>query len=130
LDGDGQPVPFLAPGEPATFRMHYEASTPVAEVVFGLGFMHESGANVAGPNSGYERAFSAEAGPGFVDFQVDRLALQPGVFRISTAAVSRGHTYDYQDREYELRIRADKASSEPGMTKFFGTWNMEQGLTK
>jgi lipopolysaccharide transport system ATP-binding protein len=130
LDADGQVVPFLAPGEPATIRMHYAAATPVAEVVFGLGFTHESGVNVAGPNSGYEHAFKLDAGAGLVDFRIDRLPLQPGVFRLTTAVVDRGHTYDYQDREYELRVRADKSSAEPGMTKFFGTWSIEQGMAR
>ena len=127
LNGDGEVVPFLAPEEPATIRMRYVASQPIDEVVFGLAFMHESGVNIAGPNSGYEHAFKIDAGSGFVDFKIDRLALQPGVFRLSAAAVDRGHTYDYQDREYELRVRAEKSSGEPGMTKFFGKWAIEQG---
>ena len=129
LDGDGNQVSFLAPAEPATVRIHYDASVPIAEAIFGLGFLHESGVTVAGPNSGYERAFKVDAGSGFVDFTMPRLSLQPGVFRVSTAVVDRGHTYDHQDREYELRVRADKGSTEPGMTKFFGEWSIEQGVT-
>jgi hypothetical protein len=29
-----------------------------------------------------------------------------------------------------LRVRADKSSAEPGMTKFFGTWSIEQGVDR
>ncbi len=70
------------------------------------------GVNIAGPNSGYgERAFKVAAGRGLRRLH-DRphLPLQPGVFLVSTAVVDRGHTYDYHDRAYELRVRADMRS--------------------
>ena len=97
------------------------AREPMAEVVFGLGFVHESGVTVAGPNSGA----SGQSVPrierqGFVDFRVPRLTLQPGVYQVSAAAVSKGHVYDHVDRAYELRVRG--TSSEPGLTRMFGEW--------
>ncbi len=131
LNGRGETVPFLMAAEPCTVRIHYSAQTPLAEVVFGLSFVHESGINVAGPNSGYgDSAFKVDAGIGFVDFEMPEFALQPGVFRVTTAIVDRGHTYDYQDRQYELRVRSDTASVEPGMTKLFGSWSIRQGVDR
>lgn len=131
LDGDGNVVPFLGSGDPCTFRMHYVANTTLPEVTFGLGFQHESGVNVAGPNSGMGpgETFKVSAGAGMLDFHVERLSLQPGAFLISAAAVNRGHTYDFVDREYSLRIRAETGSAEPGMTRFFGTWSLHEGVS-
>jgi lipopolysaccharide transport system ATP-binding protein len=127
LDGSGAVVPFLMSGEPATIRLHYDATVDVPEAVFGLAFVHESGVTVAGPNSGFgDRAFQVVAGGGHVDFHLDRFALQPGMFLVTTAVVDRGHSYDYVDRGYELRVRADSASAEPGLTRLFGSWSLHQ----
>ncbi|MEP6527332.1 MAG: ABC transporter ATP-binding protein [Nocardioidaceae bacterium] len=125
LDDSGADTPFLSAGEPCTIRLHYKASSYIPDAVFGLGFVHESGVSVAGPNSG-EHSFPVEAGSGFVDYRLPRLALQPGSYLISTAVVSKGHTYDYVDRGFELRVRADRSLTEPGLTLFFGSWSIER----
>ena len=123
LDRAGSGGSVLLTGEPATFRMHYEASEDLENVTFGLGFVHESGVNVAGPNSGSDTTRRpVSSGQGRVDFQVSALALQPGVYEVSAAAVDRGHTYDYLDRAYELHVRGN-AGTEPGLTRMFGQWS-------
>jgi lipopolysaccharide transport system ATP-binding protein len=122
LDGSGNASPVLLCGEPATFRVHYRATERVKDVMFGLGFQHESGVNVAGPNSGSGPPPVANLlGEGVVEFQVPRLTLQPGVYEVSAAAVHRGHTFDYVDRGYELRVRGN-SNAEPGLTRMFGEW--------
>ena len=124
LDGSGNVSPVLLCGEPATFRIHYRATERVKDVTFGLGFLHESGVNVAGPNSGSgsgPEPVSDLQGEGFVDFHVPRLTLQQGVYEVSVAAVNRGHTFDYVDRGYELRVRGN-SNTEPGLTRMFGEW--------
>ena len=123
LDRAGSGGSVLLTGEPATFRMHYEASEDLENVTFGLGFVHESGVNVAGPNSGSDTTRRpVSSGQGRVDFQVPALTLQPGVYEVSAAAVDRGHTYDYLDRAYELHVRGN-AGTEPGLTRMFGQWS-------
>jgi ABC-2 type transport system ATP-binding protein/lipopolysaccharide transport system ATP-binding protein len=121
LDGDGAPSPVLLAGAPCTMRMHYVAQEPVRHVIFGLGFLHESGANVAGPNSGRQGSWSLEQGDGYVDFVIDDLLLQPGSYRVSTAIVDRGHMYDYADREFDLHVRG-RGNQEPGFTTMPGTF--------
>jgi lipopolysaccharide transport system ATP-binding protein len=121
LDGDGNPSPVLLTGAACTMRMHFEAQSPITNAVFGLGFLHESGANVAGPNSGRVGPSSLERGHGYVDFVVDELLLQPGSYQVSTAIVDRGHTYDYADREFDLRVRG-RGDQEPGLTRMPGAW--------
>jgi lipopolysaccharide transport system ATP-binding protein len=122
LDGKGSPQPVLLAGAPATFRLHFEAGTSVDRAIFGLGFLHESGANAAGPNSGRVGPCSIEPGRGYIDFTVDELLLQPGGYQVSTAIVDRGHTYDYADREFDLRVRG-RGDQEPGLMRMPGTWS-------
>jgi lipopolysaccharide transport system ATP-binding protein len=121
LDEDGEPSPVLLAGAPCTIRMRFEAGSSVSRAIFGLGFLHESGANVAGPNSGRIGPHPVERGHGYIDFVVDELLLQPGTYQVSTAIVDRGHTYDYADREFDLRVRG-RGDQEPGLTRMPGVW--------
>jgi ABC-2 type transport system ATP-binding protein/lipopolysaccharide transport system ATP-binding protein len=132
LDADGMPTPVLLAGAPCTVRMHFEAHGPVSRAVFGLGFLHESGSNVAGPNSGRVGPFSLAPGRGYVDFTMEELLLQQGSFQVSTAIVERGHTYDFADRAFDLHVRG-QGSDEPGLTRMPGTWKgpiMESGASR
>jgi lipopolysaccharide transport system ATP-binding protein len=123
IDHNGNAAGFLTGGEKCIVRMHYRADQDLPSVTFGLSFSHESGVNVAGPNSGYgELAMKVAAGTGYVDFQIDDLILQPSTFLVTTAAVDRGHTYDYRDRAFELRVRAQGAVTEPGLVHLPGHW--------
>jgi ABC-2 type transport system ATP-binding protein/lipopolysaccharide transport system ATP-binding protein len=65
---------------------------------------------------------SVTAGTGYMDFEVAELTLQPSTFRVTAAAVDRGHTYDYRDRAFELRVRAQGAITEPGIVRMLGSW--------
>lgn len=121
LDADGNGSPVLLAGAPCTIRMRFRSRLPISDAIFGLGFLHESGANVAGPNSGRVGPSSLESGDGFVDFVIDELLLQPGSYQVSTAIVDRGHTYDYADRAFDLRVRG-RGDQEPGLTRMPGSW--------
>jgi lipopolysaccharide transport system ATP-binding protein len=129
LDQNGVPRPFLATGQSCTVRISYQATESLPSVTFGLGFTTESGVQVAGPNSGYgEAAYAVEPGAGHVDFALNELPLQPGEFLISTAVVDKGHNYDYLDRAFVLKVRADDVT-EPGLVKFTGSWSLSLGST-
>ena len=121
LDGDANPVPILMAGSACIFRLHYTAATDIEQAIFGIGFLHESGANVAGPNSGRTGSQPVPKGDGYVDFVVPELLLQPATYQVSTAIVDRGHTYDYADREFDVRVRAT-GEQEPGLTRMPGAW--------
>jgi ABC-2 type transport system ATP-binding protein/lipopolysaccharide transport system ATP-binding protein len=124
LDRDGVPRPFLATSQPCTVRLSYQATKALPSVTFGLGFTTEGGVQVAGPNSGYgEAAYAIEPGAGHVDFTLDALPLQPGEFLVTTAVVDKGHSYDYLDRAFVLKVRADDVT-EPGLVKLTGNWSL------
>lgn len=121
LDAQGNPSPVLLAGAPCIIRMHYLAHESVQHAIFGIGFLHESGANVSGPNSGRQGSWSLVPGSGYVDFMVDELLLQPATYAVSTAIVDKGHTYDYADREFDLHVRG-RGDEEPGLTRMPGRW--------
>ena len=100
------------------------ATTALPSVTFGLGLHHESGVQVAGPNSGYgEAAFvRASRARATSTSHVDELPLQPGEFLVTTAIVDKGHTYDFLDRAFVLKVRADDVT-EPGLVKLTGSWS-------
>jgi ABC-2 type transport system ATP-binding protein/lipopolysaccharide transport system ATP-binding protein len=118
----GVSVPVLLAGAPATIRLQFEAEKAVPRAIFGLGFLHESGANVSGPNSGRAGPVPVPVGRGYVDFNVETLLLQPGTYAVSTAIVDRAHMFDYADREFELRVRG-RGDEEPGLTRMPGDWS-------
>jgi lipopolysaccharide transport system ATP-binding protein len=122
LDGEGDPSPVLLSGAACTIRMHFSALEPVERAVFGIGFLHESGANVSGPNSGRVGPWALTRGDGYVDFTIDQLLLSPASYQVSTAIVDRGHTFDYADREFDLRVRG-RGDQEPGLARMPGTWS-------
>ncbi|SSC24652.1 ABC transporter with Wzt domain, partial [Klenkia terrae] len=123
LDADGGERKFLSTGRACTVRIDYEATSDLSDVTFGLAFVHESGVQAAGPNSGYgPDAFPVPAGRGSVDYSLDTLPLQPGEYLLSVAAVDKGHMYDYVDRAFVLKVRADDVVTEPGLVRMPGTW--------
>lgn len=123
LDGAGDPAPFLTPAEPCTVRIHFEAREALHDIEFGLAFVHESGAILAGPNSGEAgKSYDLERGSGYVDFFLGQFPLEPGPFQVTAAAVSQGHIYDYADRAFGLVVRSRSASGAHGMTRIFGEW--------
>jgi hypothetical protein len=124
LDPSGARLPFLTTGSACTIKIGYRAEKDLPSVTFGLGLTTESGIQLAGPNSGYgDAAFAVTAGDGHVCFDIPALTLQPGEFLVTTAAVDRGHTYDFLDRAFVLRVRAEDVT-EPGLVKLAGTWSL------
>jgi hypothetical protein len=108
--------------------MHYRAEQPIAEAVFGFGFVHESGVTVAGPNSGASHPMvSVPEGDGHVDFAVPALLFQPGSFDVTTAIVHQGHVYDYADRAFALKVRGH-GTDEPGLVKMVGEWTVPSSV--
>ena len=123
LGEDGADRGFLSTGRPGAVRISYSADVDLPAVTFGLAFVHESGVQAAGPNSGYgPDTFAVSAGTGTVDYALDSLPLQPGEYLLSVAIVDKGHMYDYIDRAFVLKVRAEDAVTEPGLVRMPGRW--------
>jgi len=121
LDGNGNPSPVLLAGDPCTMRMHYSVGRRIPKAIFGIGFLHESGAWVSGPNSARVGPWAVDRGSGYVDYVIDELLLQPGMYQVSTSVIERGHVLDHAIKAFELRVRG-RGGEEPGLTKMPGIW--------
>jgi ABC-2 type transport system ATP-binding protein len=125
LDRNGAETRTVRTGEPATIRMHYEASTEVAKPVFGIGITTLEGQDVTGPNTrDVEEVPDLLDGTGYVDFRVDRLTLLPGTYELTVAV------YDYTcqhpiDHRHRL-VRFDVVPGDPregvGVMTLGGRW--------
>ena len=123
VNAAGEDVDTLLAARPATFRIEYEASQPMSDLTFGLGFATATGTQLAGPNSGYgPKTVDVPAGTGVVEFHVDPLLLQPGHYRVSAAIVSRQHVIDHLEGGFELVVHSAHAITEPGFTLMPGHW--------
>jgi ABC-2 type transport system ATP-binding protein/lipopolysaccharide transport system ATP-binding protein len=127
VTADGHAGDTLLAGDPATVRIHYEASQPMDDITFGLAFITDTGTRVAGPNSGFGTdAVRIERGPGIAEFRVDELLLQPARYRVSAAAVTRHHVVDHLEAGFEVTVRAAHAIAEPGLVRLPGRWTVTQ----
>lgn len=121
LDDSGELAASLVMERAGGIRVHYTASERVDQVVFGLGFVHESGVTAAGPNSRRTGLRSLEAGQGFVDFQMESVLLSAGTYAVSTAIVEGGHFFDFLDKAFSVRV-VPSGVHEPGIMIQPGRW--------
>jgi len=121
----GQRLTAVQTGDDVEVRVYYTAHEPVDDVVFGLGIHHESGLQVAGPNSRAVAGCRVE-GSGYASFRIEALPLNAGVYTVSTAIVDRSllHVYDYLDRAFDMRVQPGGGADAAGVFVLDGTWNV------
>jgi hypothetical protein len=126
LDAFGAARPVAATGEPLVVRIHFTASRPIKEPVFGLGFRHEMGQTVAGPNTRFgQQATGTLDGRGYIDYVLDRNPLMPGDWLLSVAIVDEHmlHTYDQRDEAFPLHVQPGSSAERYGIVDLHGHWN-------
>ena len=125
IDRLGQTRTTAIAGDPLTVRVHYAVTTPTEDVVFGLGFQHDNGTLVAGPNMRTSGAKAISAvGDGYVDYRIDPLPLNPGTYDISAAVVdvSLLHHYDHWIDAAKLSVQPGHGAVQAGLVALPGEW--------
>jgi lipopolysaccharide transport system ATP-binding protein len=125
LDESGTARPVAVAGAPMTIRIHYEATKPVTEPVFGLAFHHETGVHISGPNSQAGGTLAGTVdGPGYADYHFERLPLNAGMFVVTAGIVdsTQTHVFDYRDQAFELRVQPGHGPDVPGLVRLDGRW--------
>jgi hypothetical protein len=125
LDAFGAARPVAATGEPLVIRIHFTATRPIKEPVFGLGFRHEMGQTVAGPNTLFgQQATGTIDGRGYIDYVLDRNPLMPGDWLLSVAIVDERmlHTYDQRDEAFPLHVQPGSSPERYGIVDLHGYW--------
>jgi lipopolysaccharide transport system ATP-binding protein len=126
----GQPREIVLTGQPMTLRLHYLAHRRVEGPVFGIAIHREDGLHINGPNT-RDADFEIEAieGPGFVDYEVERLALMSGRYELSAAVYDEAavHAFDHHQRRFELRVRAGRVGEQYGLVHMPAHWSHQTG---
>ncbi len=115
-------------GSPVRIRLHYEARERVKDPSFGLAIYHQNGAHITGPNTNFGGLdIPYVEGAGVVNYDIPKLNLLMGDYRISVAAVNRltNETYDYHDRVYPLRVHRGACQEQYGLIYLDGAWSFQ-----
>lgn len=124
LDADGQPVPFVQPGDSVTLRFQLRAVQPLSGVTVGMGIITENGVFLSGANSkegGIE--YDVPTGSSYIDLDLPSMILQPGSYRIAASISRKGQTFDYSPDVDRLTVRARTPELEPGLFRMRGDWS-------
>ncbi len=121
-------APHGRTGEKATFRLHYQASKQVDDVVFGIGLHTITGQHVTGPNTkDAGLRVDVRRGKGHVDLEVERLMLLPGTYDLSLGVTDASlvHQYDHQVRALRFDVLAGEPAERFGVMSLGGSWKIE-----
>jgi len=105
---DGESGHVFQSGDAITVHMTVTAKEPITDFVFGLGLFNADGVCVYGTNTNLEEFQPSEiAGEGAVTFEIDRLDLVEGTYRLDLAAhKADGYPYDYHRLLYTFRVKS------------------------
>jgi ABC-type polysaccharide/polyol phosphate transport system ATPase subunit len=115
-------------GAEVTIRMHYSASSPVTEPVFGIALHTLDGQHVTGPNTrDVQLSTGVVQGDGCVDLHVPRLMLTPGTYELTVAVSDRSltHVFDHRDKLVRFDVVPGEPSDRFGIISLGGSWSVE-----
>lgn len=116
-------------GQAMEIHLSYMCRESVVPPVIGIGIHHENGTHVTGPNTAFDNVELPDTPTGTVVYRVASLALLPGNYLLTVAAV-HGVTqeiYDIHDRFYEFRVDDGSSRERYGLVSLRGTWEIEDG---
>jgi ABC-type polysaccharide/polyol phosphate transport system ATPase subunit len=125
VDGPDGPGAAVHTGDPVTFRIGYDAPTPVVSPVFSLHVHRVDGMHVTGPNTRDQGVVpEVLTGRGTVELVVDRLLLLPGSYDLSASIWDRTATLSYDVRHKALRFDVAPGSprEQEGLVSLGGAW--------
>jgi ABC-2 type transport system ATP-binding protein len=125
LDSDGEPSSRFHPGDKVTFRISFQADSPIERPVFGLALETIEGV--------YAWAFHSRdggfvpdriKGPGSVDLTVPSLPLQGGTYDLNASVVdyTTTHTYDFVRSCYRFDVLMQTPHESGGIVVMGGHW--------
>ncbi len=125
IDGLGAPVPNVVHGDPVSIRLHYQASEPVTDALFGLTIYHENGTFVMGTSTHLAGVRTGEIeGRGHIDYRLDAMRLTPGRYQVGIAVQDRHaqHHFDLVERFGGFAVRLGTGSAARGLVDLAGEW--------
>jgi ABC-2 type transport system ATP-binding protein len=126
LDETGQEPRVFTTGKSMTVRLHYNAHSPIDDVIAGIRITLPLGTNVWGANSKRRGVlFPQLFGEGYIDLNIPNLPLLEGSYdlTVNLADIGEIHEYDFWDK----RIRFDVAQLsvfDEGVTTISSEWKL------
>lgn len=128
LDEQGQPKNIFQTGDYFALRIEYEAHEPIESPVFGMAIHHNDGTHITGPNTQFAGLdLGRVEGKGWVLYEVERLPLLEGLYKVSVAVHNKDDSemYDDHDQGYQVRIvRNEKNNERYGYLTLNGRWSL------
>lgn len=128
LDEQGQPKNIFQTGDYFALRIEYEAHQPIESPVFGMAIHHNDGTHITGPNTQFAGLdLGRVEGKGWVLYEVERLPLLEGLYKVSVAVHNKDDSemYDDHDQGYQVRIvRNENTHERYGYLTLNGRWSL------
>jgi hypothetical protein len=119
LDNEGRTTDVLRTGQPARVRMSYAVHSPIDDAICEV-FIYSAEKELGGTwchlttASPDAAGVAAAAGPGAVEFEIDEVSFQPGLYHISATIVHEdqplGTAIDYQRQCLTVRVDRGKVT--------------------
>ncbi len=128
LDENGQAKNIFQTGDYFALRMEYEAHEPIDSPVFGMAIHHNDGMHITGPNTQFAGLdLGRVEGKGWVLYEVERLPLLEGLYKVSVAVHNSKDSEMYDDHDHGYQIRVNKSIEEIyGHISLFGKWTFHK----
>lgn len=125
LDADGEEAASFKTGESVTVEISYKAHEKVTDAEFGLDIYRQDGMHISRPNSHLAGLrMDIVTGSGVVRYNVTRLPLLPGRYRVTAATYNVRHqtAFDHHELAYTLHVDAGGTQELFGAIEIPATW--------
>ena len=126
LNKEDTPKEIFKIGDCLKIRIHYAAKKKINKPVFGIALYREDGVHINGPNTkSSDYYIDSVEGTGIIDYVIESIPLQPGVYFLTAAILDYSllHDYDHWHRCLPLRIiENEKIKEKGGVVLFSAEW--------
>jgi len=125
VDANGHPMDRVGSGRPVRFRVRVDADQVGEPVTVALGLYRADGTHVASINSGAAARAADDAGTVEVDYAVDSLAVQPGIYELSVALhdATMGRVFERHTHLVRFEVEPTGVDQQNGLVALGGTWS-------
>ena len=125
VDANGHPMDRVGSGRPVRFRVRVDADLVGEPVTVALGLYRADGTHVASINSGAAARAADDAGTVEVDYDVDSLAVQPGIYELSVALhdATMRRVFERHTHLVRFEVEPTGVDQQNGLVALGGTWS-------
>ena len=125
VDANGHPMDRVGSGRPVRFRVRVDTDQVGEPITVALGLYRADGTHVASINSGAAARAADDAGTVEVDYAVDSLAVQPGIYELSVALhdATMRRVFERHTHLVRFEVEPTGVDQQNGLVALGGTWS-------